>query len=254
MNIIILIVIAVFGLVIGSFLNVLIFRIDNLKSVLKGRSKCMHCKHVLSSNDLVPLFSFLLLRGRCRYCHKKLSWQYPIVEASTALVFALLYVKFYSFPLAILFYAVIFSALIVVFVHDLKTQYIPERFVYFTVVLLLLGGAYFGKMSYGNMLLGGLVGGGIPAVLVLVSREKWMGAGDIGVGLVLGLLLGFPTAIFGFFLSTLLGSVVGVTYVYLNKKTIKTSIPFAPYLVTAALISLLWGQSVMNWYFNSFIY
>lgn len=249
-----LVLVAVFGLVIGSFLNVLIFRIDNLKSVLTGRSECPHCKHKLAARDLVPLFSFLSLQGKCRYCHKKISIQYPLVELLTALIFSLLYYFFGSNIGAFVFYTIIFSILIVVAVHDLKTQYIPQEFVILAVVLLLIFGSHFGGFSYRNMLYGGLIGGGVPAILVLVSREKWMGSGDIGVGLVLGLIVGFPVAIFGFFLACLLGSIVGLIYVYLKKKTIKVSMPFAPYLILASLISLIWGQQVINWYFNSFIY
>lgn len=248
-----LILVAIFGLVIGSFLNVLIFRIDNLKSVLTGRSKCMHCKHVLSSADLIPLFSFLILRGKCRYCHKKLSIQYPIIELLTALVFVFLFFYFGANISAFIFYAVVFSSLIVVSVHDLKTQYVPQEFVIFAVVLLLAFGSQIAPFDYKSMLLGGLVGGGIPAVLVLVSRERWMGSGDIGVGLVLGMLVGFPVSVFGFFLACLLGSVVGLVYVYINKKTIKLAMPFAPFLVLSALFSLVWGERIISWYFNSFI-
>lgn len=253
MNIIEAIIVILFGLAIGSFLNVVIYRIDDLRSILKSRSHCMSCKKILKWYDLVPFISFIVLRAKCRYCGEKISWQYPIVEVSTALVFLLLFLMF-GLSWNLVFYAVLFSILEIVFVYDLNTENTPEFFVWFAVVLALLGGWYFGNISFLESIYGGLIGGGALAIMVYASREKWMGSGDIKVGLILGLILGYPIIILGLFLAFLAGSIVGLTYIKLAGKTIKDSLPFTPFLIFSLLVSLLYGKVVMGWYLGSFIY
>lgn len=242
----------VIGLMIGSFLNVVIFRMDDLKSILNSRSHCPNCKQILKWYDLIPFISFILLRAKCRYCGKDISWQYPLVEIGTGLTFLLLYLSF-GVSFATIFYLIIFSLLIVVFVYDLKTQMTPEIFVWITFVLALLGSWYFGNLGFTSMLYGGLIGGGSLALLVYISKEKWMGAGDIKLGAILGLLTGFHSAIFGIFLAFLLGSVAGLIYIKTAHKTIKDSLPFAPFLILAAFLTLIFGNTVINWYFGTFV-
>jgi len=253
MNITLLIFFFIFALILGSFLNVVIFRIDDLKSILNSRSHCQNCKKILKWYDLVPFISFVLLRAKCRYCGKPISWQYALVELGTALVYAILYLAF-GLSLATFFYIIIFSLLVVVFVYDLKTQMTPEAFVWAALTVSILGGWYFGDFGFLNMLYGGLIGGGVLAFLVLVSKEKWMGSGDIKIGLILGFLTGFPVAIFGIFAAFLLGSVAGLIYMKVANKTMKDALPFAPFLITATFISIIFGNLVINWYLGSFIY
>lgn len=246
------IIFLVLGLIIGSLLNVLVLRIDDLGSVVTGRSKCPHCGKTLAWYDLVPIFSFVTLGGKCRYCHEKISWQYPLVELLTGLLFLFLFLIF-GLSLTLIFYLVIFSILTVIFVHDLKTQLVPEQFVWAAVFLAFLGGWYFGGFTFGNMLIGGLIGGGFLGLLALLSREKWMGYGDFKVGLILGFLTGYPTALFTLFLAFVLGSVVGVIYIlFKNKKvdgmSLKTALPFAPFLIFSTLIGLIYGGYFINWY------
>ena len=243
----------IIGLSIGSFLNVVIFRIDDLRSIWKSRSHCMNCKKILSWYDLIPFFSFVLLKTKCRYCGTKISWQYPIVEIGTALVFVLLYLTF-GISWALIFYLIVFSLLIVVFVIDLKTQMTPETFVWAALILTILGGWYFGGFGFLNMIYGALVGGGLLAILVYVSGEKWMGAGDIKIGLILGALTGYPVAFFGLFLAFILGAVVGLIYIKLRQKTIKESLPFAPFLIFSTLAALIFGNAVVNWYLGAFLF
>jgi len=242
----------VLGLTIGSFLNVVIFRMDDLKSILNSRSHCPNCKQILKWYDLVPFVSFILLRAKCRYCGKEISWQYPLVEVSTALTFLLLYLSF-GLSWATIFYLIVFSLLIVVFVYDLKTQMTPEIFVWIALVLVFLGSWYFGSLGFMNMIYGGLIGGGSLALLVYISKEKWMGAGDIKIGAILGLLVGFHSAIFGMFLAFFLGSIAGLIYIKIAHKTIKDSLPFAPFLILASFLTLLFGNTVINWYLGTFV-
>ncbi len=252
MNISLSLLFLVIGLVIGSFLNVIIFRMDDLKSILNSRSHCPHCKQILGWYDLIPFISFVLLRAKCRYCGKSISWQYPLVEIGTGLSFLLLYLSF-GLSLAAIFYMIIFSLLVVVFVYDLKTELTPEIFVWIALILTFLGSWYFGNLGFMNMIYGGLIGGGSLALLVYVSKEKWMGAGDIKIGIILGLLVGLHLAVFGLFLAFLLGSIAGLIYIKIANKTIKDSLPFAPFLILASFLTLLFGNIITSWYFGSFL-
>jgi len=241
------ILIFIIGLSIGSFLNVVIFRIDNIKSILSDRSHCPSCKKTLTWKDLIPFVSFMLLRGRCRYCNESISWQYPTVELSTAILFVILF-SLFGLSWGLIFYLILFSILLVIFVYDLKKELIIEELVWAALILVLAGAWYFGGFGVADMLLGGLICGGIPAILVFVSKEKWMGAGDIKLGFVLGALVGYPQAIFLLFTSFILGSIAGIILMSIKKKGIKDSVPFAPFLIMAGLVTLIWGEYFIGWY------
>jgi leader peptidase (prepilin peptidase)/N-methyltransferase len=244
----------VFGLMIGSFLNVLILRMDELKTIVFERSHCPKCKKTIAWYDLVPFLSFVLLKARCRNCNEKISWQYPLVEVGTALLFTFLYLN-KGFGYELLFYAVVFSLLVVLFVYDLKTETVPDYFVWPALGLALVGGMLAGHFSLSSLLLGGLVGALPLATLVIVSKEKWMGAGDIAIGAILGLLCGFEASIVGMFMAFVLGSVVGLIYLYITdkkvtRKGLKKSLPFAPFLILGTLIGVTYGETIVRWYLN----
>lgn len=243
------ILIFVLGLVVGSFLNVVVFRIDNLKTIWLSRSHCPKCKKTLLWYDMVPVLSYLVLHGKCRFCKTKISSQYPIVEFFTGLAFLLLFLMF-GLTFALFFYLVIFSILIVVFVYDLKFQMVPESFVWVALVLALLGSWYFGNFGFWNMILGGVVGAAIPGILVWVSKERWMGSGDIKIGAILGALCGYPVVLFGMFLAFLVGAIVGLIYIKVVGKTIKAAIPFAPFIIFAAYVSVMYGAAIVSWYWG----
>ncbi len=240
-------IIFLFGLIIGSFLNVVILRLDDLRSICQTRSRCPHCRHQLSWFDLIPLISFILLKAKCRYCKTDISWQYPVVELGTALIFVLLF-SLWGLSAGFLFHAILFSLLVVVFVHDLMTQLVPEEFVWITLILSLAGSWYFDGLGFTNSLIGGIIGGGIFAIPVFVSKEKWMGAGDIKIGMVMGLVLGYPKTIVGLFLAFVLGAVVGLAVIVLKKKTIKDALPFAPFLIVSLILTLFYGDYIIRWY------
>lgn len=241
----------ILGLIVGSFLNVLIFRMDDLNSVINTRSHCQSCKRVIAWYDLIPFLSFFILRARCRNCGEKISAQYPIVELCTGLLFAFLYLSFgLSWGLA--FYLIVFSLLTVIFVYDLSTQTVPELFVWIALGLSVLFGWYFAGFSIISMIAGGVIGGGFLAILVYYSKEKWMGAGDIKIGLILGVLCGYPNAIFGLFFAFILGSVVGLLMIAKDGKNLKTAIPFAPFMILSTLLTLTYGQVVISWYLRLF--
>lgn len=238
------------GLAIGSFLNVLIFRSDELKSVLNSRSHCMHCKKEIRWYDLIPVISYILLRGKCRNCGKNISIQYPLVEAGTAGVFLSLYLTF-GMTWQAVFYALIFSIMIVIFIYDLKTQYILDVFSWPALILSLGLGWYFGHLSLTSVAYGVLTGAGLLAVLVLVSKEKWMGMGDIIIGAAFGAMLGYPRSLAFIFIAFVLGSIVGLVLIASKKRGLKDAVPFAPFMIAAGFITLIWGQTIVNWYLGT---
>ena len=242
------------GLVVGSFLNVLIFRADELKSVLNTRSRCPHCQKTIKWYDLIPIISYILLKGKCRACKKDISIQYPLVEGSTALIFMAIYLA-YGLSWQTFFYLVIFSLLIVIFVYDLKTQYILDIFSWPVLILCLAFGWYFATLSASQVILGIVTGAGVLAVLVVVSKEKWMGVGDIIIGAAIGALLGYPRSVVFLFSSFVLGSIFGLILIGMKKKGIKDAVPFAPFMISAAFIALIWGSKIVDWYVGTiFLY
>jgi leader peptidase (prepilin peptidase)/N-methyltransferase len=241
----------VIGLIVGSFLNVVILRMDDLKSLIYTRSRCPECKKEIPWYDLIPFLSFFILGARCRFCKGKISSQYPLVEAGVGILFALLYLMF-GLGWGLIFYLVVFSILTVIFVYDIKTQTVPEPFVWLALVLSLLGGWYFGGFGVLSMLSGALITGAFIGSLAIFSKEKWMGYGDIKIAIILGLLTGYPAAIFGLFFAFILGSIFGVVLMYLKGKNLKTAIAFAPFIIFSALFTITYGQIIINWYLNIF--
>lgn len=231
----------------GSFLNVIIYRFDDLKSIVNTRSHCRHCQKTIPWYDLIPVLSFILLRGKCRRCKKTISWQYPLVELSTAIIFALLAWYFGQYWLAII-YAIIYALLIIIFVQDIKTKYIYDIFSWSLLALSLIGGAIFFRYHLVDLIWGILAGGALLGALVLVSKEKWMGLGDVFVGASLGAILGGKKAVLMIFLSFVIGSIYGLWLIWAKKTTMKQSLPFTPFLIIASLISLLLGDHIINWY------
>jgi len=252
-----------FGLAIGSFLNCLIYRLEKKKGFLKGRSFCPHCKHTLSWQDLIPVFSFLILKGKCRYCGKKISIQYPLVELATGILFVSLYLLLNSqnllvtrYPLLITsFWLLITSFLIVIFVYDFKHYLIPDKIIYPAIIIALiyrLIGIYYLPTSIYGYLFSAFAGAGFFLVIVLLSRGKWMGIGDIKLAFLIGLLLGHPNTLLALFLAFLIGAIIGVGLIGLKKKTIKSELPFGPFLVIGTYLALFFGEKIINWYFNLF--
>jgi leader peptidase (prepilin peptidase) / N-methyltransferase len=224
----------------------LITRADDLMSIFSTRSRCEHCGTKLAWYDLVPVVSFMLLKARCRYCDKPISWQYPIIELSTGAIFALLY-YYVGLNAQLFYYCIVFSILFVIAVYDLRTQYVPEIFVWIALGLSCLGWL-FGNFSFGSMLIGGLISGGFLALLVVFSKERGMGIGDIKVGVILGFLLGLEVSIFGILLSFVSGALIGLLLMAIGRRTVKDAIPFTPFIILSTFIALLFGRYVVNWY------
>ena len=247
------------GLAVGSFLNCVIYRLERREGFFWGRSYCPHCKHQLGWQDLIPVLSFIWLRGRCRYCRQKISWQYPLVEIATGLLFLLVFnfSPFEGSPVGRqfpIFYFLISIFLIVIFVYDLKHYIIPDKVIYPAIVVALIYD--FLRFLKSDIL--GMSDFLIPAfgaavfflVIVLTSRGRWMGVGDIKLAFLMGLVLGYPNILAALFLAFLIGAIIGIGLIILGKKTIKSEVPFGPFLVTGTFIALFFGQQIIDWYFQ----
>lgn len=229
----------IFGTIIGSFLNVLILRYNS--NVLKReRSECFSCGHELAFYDLIPILSFIFLKTRCRYCKSKISFQYPLVEFFTGLTFLLVYIKVNSFSLDLFFYFLVFSILIAIFVYDLRHKIIPDGLVYTLIAISLFKTLLLNNFYFLSLFSTGVLVMSLPLFLLwLISSGKWMGFGDVKLTLALGLLLGFWDGVGALTLSFWLGAIIGLILVLLLKLlshksknlTIKSEIPFAPFLI-----------------------
>jgi len=251
-----------FGLIVGSFLNCLIYRLESNKSFLFGRSFCPHCQHILSWSDLVPLLSFLILKGKCRYCQKKISWQYPLVELATGLLFSLPFILTYftydrlPFMSSLIFYWIMSGFLIVIFVYDLKHYLIPDKIINPAIVLAFFYNVFHSIFIVRNFKpflesLGSAVGAGIFFLtFVLISRGKWMGEGDIKLAFLMGLILGWPKILISLFLAFFIGAIIGIGLIILAKKTLKSEIPFGPFLATGTFLAMFFGEKLIALFFN----
>lgn len=245
----------IFGLVFGSFLNVVIYRYDQWLSILKDRSACMHCKQQLRWYDLVPLLSYVTLGGKCRYCRKPISWQYPVVELSTALLVAVFYSRIFDSGLlsplmgsiALIGAVAAVGAMIVIFFHDLYEQMVPDLMAY----VLLVGSVLFSVIYFDSLittLLGLLVGVAPIALIVYPSKGKWMGEGDVKIAAALGALVGYPNAVVFLVSTFLVGGLFGSLAIASKQAKLKTAVPFVPFMIIGALIAFFWGDQLVTWY------
>lgn len=254
------------GLVIGSFLNAVIYRLEKGESALRGRSYCPHCKHPLAWYDLIPLLSFLLLGGKCKYCKGNISLQYPLVECITGLAFVVLFLHAVpvenlvrlSFPqIAELVYLwAVASAFIVIFVYDLKYYLIPDKVLYPAVGLVffyqILAGVGNVEALFGAVI-SALSASAFFLVIYLVSKGKWMGFGDVKLVFFMGVFLGWPNIVVALFSAFTLGAVVGVVLIAFKKKRLKSEVPFAPFLIAGSAIAFFFGESILHWYLGLFL-
>ncbi len=264
----IVVLLGLLGVCAGSFVSALTWRLqqqesskrkkkDKKLSIVSGRSMCAHCKHQLAANDLVPVISWLALRGRCRYCGKPIA-DTPLPELAGAALFIGSYIWW---PRALqgsewtLFgiWLVLLTGLLALTVYDLKWYILPNRIVYplFLVAVAWVGArlAIEGSDVIVPTILGLAVGGGLFYALFQASKGKWIGGGDVKLGALLGVFAGgvFETLLL-LFLASALGSLISVPLLITKKATRSTHIPFGPFLISAAIIVRLFGEQVLTWY------
>jgi leader peptidase (prepilin peptidase) / N-methyltransferase len=239
-----------FGLVIGSFLNVVIARLPAGRS-LWGRSACAGCEALIAWHDNIPLLSFLALRGRCRACGVTIAWRYPIVEAANAVLWLLAYATFgFSADFAVAI--VLESALIAITGIDLAHQIIPDVITVPGIVIGVVASVFTGRVGWRDSLVGIAVGGGLFFVIIVASGGG-MGGGDMKLAAMLGAFLGWKVTLVSLFLAVLLGGALALTLLVSGRLRRKDPIPFGPFLAAGGVVGLLWGDRVVEWYASAFI-
>ncbi len=264
MEIFTFIFIFILGVIIGSFLNVVIYRFNTGKSISKGKSMCMTCGKGLHWHELIPIFSFIFQFGRCRGCRTKISYQYPLVEFFTGVIFTLIAYHFYpillistlNYVILLSLFIVIFSILIIICVYDFRHKIIPDSLVYtYSIISFVL--VFINITGVGNFLiqptLSALLAGpvlALPFALIwYLSRGKWMGLGDaklmLGIGWMMGLGMGFVSLIISFWIGGIFG-IFALLFKHITKVNRKTEIPFAPFLILGMLITFLFNINLYN--------
>jgi prepilin signal peptidase PulO-like enzyme (type II secretory pathway) len=289
------IVLIVLGLCLGSFVNALVWRLQEQSkeskeqraesrvknnseklisqpsplspgdlSILKGRSMCPNCRHELAARDLIPIFSWISLKGKCRYCSQPISWQYPVVELLTAALFVFSYIFWpYGFgsllsahsSLLFVFWLVFLTGLVALAVYDLRWFLLPDKITYpligLALVQVLLVVFWFdgGLGALKDVSLSLVVGGGIFYALFQLSGGRWIGGGDVKLGALIGLILGQPQlSLLMIFVASVLGSVVSVPMLLTGHAKRDTHLPFGPFLILATIVVRLFGLSMIAWY------
>jgi leader peptidase (prepilin peptidase)/N-methyltransferase len=244
-------VLIIFGALIGSFLNVCIIRLPKGESIIIPGSHCPQCNHPIKFYDNIPLISYLLLGGKCRYCKRSISAQYPLVEGTTAISSLLLFLK-YGLALSYFFYFSFVAALIIITVIDLYHQIIPDVISIPGIGVGLLGALIIPHITFFNSLLGILLGGG--SLFVVATFYQWlfkregMGGGDVKLLAMIGAFLGWDAVILTILLSSLIGSITGIIIMVLKGKDFKYAIPFGPFLSLGAVIALFYKNEIISWY------
>jgi leader peptidase (prepilin peptidase) / N-methyltransferase len=240
-----------FGLVVGSFLNVVIARLPAGRSLWRPRSACPGCGVTIAWYDNIPILSFVALRARCRACGMPISWRYPVVEAVTAALWLVAYATFglsASFAVAIL----LISALIAITGIDLAHQIIPDAITVPGIVVGFLISVLAGRVGWRDSLIGIAVGGGLFLVIIVASGGG-MGGGDMKLAAMLGAFLGWKVTLVSLFIAVLLGGGLACGLLVSGRLRRKDPIPFGPFLAAGSVVGLLWGDRIVDWYTSAFI-
>lgn len=259
-SIILIVFLFLMGLGLGSFANALVYRLHAGKSVMKGRSMCLKCKKTLKTADLIPVASFILLSGRCRYCKQKISIQYPLVEIAAAVLFAALGIYFLSlenipafsliFFILLALYCFYAVCMIIIFVSDLRFYIIPDKVVISAIVAAIIANIFIPGMDYISAFYGAGAAGFFFLILVLISRGKWMGWGDVKFAFLMGAILGWPSIVAGLFIAFVAGAVVSLLLILFKKKKFHDIVPFGVFLSGAAIVAVFYGNRIIDWYLN----
>ena len=238
-----------FGAVIGSFLNVCIYRLPREESVAWPASHCPSCRQAIAFYDNIPIVSFLILRARCRDCGAKISWRYPLVELITGLLALLLFLKFGP-TLVFLVFFIFTAVLIVITFIDLDHQIIPDILSLPGIPVFFLAAVFIVGLPWLEALIGLLIGGGVLLAIAFVyewiTKREGMGGGDIKLLAMIGGFLGWKSLIFVLLFSSLTGAVVGIAAMIIKKQDTKYAIPFGPFLSAAAVAWIFWGDAFIR--------
>jgi leader peptidase (prepilin peptidase)/N-methyltransferase len=240
-----------FGLIIGSFLNVVIARVPERRSLWMPGSTCPGCGNAIAWHDNIPLLSFLLLRGRCRACATPIPWRYPIVEAVTAALFAAAWLRFGGDLRQFIAAVVFLAALIAITVIDLRHQIIPDAITLPGVIAGFVATLATHHISWVNSVVGILVGSGLFVAVILLSRGG-MGGGDLKLGAMLGAFLGWQSLLVALFIAVMLGGLSAVALLAAGRVARRDAIPFGPFLAIGGAVALFWADPILAWYLGGF--
>jgi leader peptidase (prepilin peptidase)/N-methyltransferase len=242
MNILIAILVFLFGLAVGSFFNAFVWRFGRSRSILERHSVCVHCKHPLAARDLIPLVSYAVLRGACRYCGKPIPRQYALVEFATGFLL-LLVLAAYGVSWACVAIALFSLSLLLLFLLDLRYSVLPDEI---TLPAFLLGAMVAVALGheFSGALLSAILGAGFFSLQYVVSRGAWIGSGDIRLGAVMGVALGWKLLAVALFFSYCAGAAVGIALILTRKKTWKSHIPFGTFLAASTFLLLIGAKAV----------
>ena len=242
-----------FGLCVGSFLNVCIWRLPESKSVVRPRSMCPKCGYMIPFYDNIPILSYVWLRGKCRKCGVGISPRYPLVELMSGLFAFCTVIRFGLTPEAAVYYVFI-STLIVVTYIDIDHQIIPDMISLPGIPIFFLASFALPDMSAADSLLGLLAGGGslwlVAWAYNLATGKEGMGGGDIKLLAMIGALIGWRGVFFTIFAASLTGTLVGTAAMLASRKDFKTRIPFGPFLAIGAISYIFMGNALIFWYFG----
>ncbi|MDP2736969.1 MAG: prepilin peptidase [bacterium] len=262
----ILIFVFLFGLIIGSFLNCLIWRLHK-KEGLMNRSYCPKCNQQIAWYDNIPVLSFVMLGGKCRQCGKTISWQYPMVELMVGILFVMAFINNFQtifpalamqggtsnfqFLMLILRDFFLISVMTVIFIYDLRWYLILDIVALPACLVMLIFNLILG-FSLWNLLISGIIGGSFFLIQFVISKGKWIGGGDIRLGLLIGLSLGWPGVLVAIIISYFIGSVVGIGLILAGKKKWGSEVPLGVFLAVGTIITLFYQGQILNWYLNIF--
>ncbi|MBT4917802.1 prepilin peptidase [Candidatus Peregrinibacteria bacterium] len=261
----------ILGSAIGSFISVVVHRLKKKKqSIVFSRSICPACKKKLKFHHLFPVFSWLSLKGKCAFCGKKISPHYLALEVATGLLFVALFLNFNFIEAAVstviptivnytinwetfaifLFYVIESALLMTIFFYDLKYKEIPDRLSIPAIAIAIAGGLVFETVAPLSMLIGGIALGGFFLIQFVLSKGKWVGGGDIRLGALMGIFLGWKFGLFALIAAYIIGSLISIALLIQKKVSRKTAIPFGPFLVTGVYVAIFFGEIIINWYTN----
>jgi leader peptidase (prepilin peptidase)/N-methyltransferase len=247
------IVVFIFGLCIGSFLNVCIYRLPESKSIVQPRSMCPHCGALIRFYDNIPILSYIALKGKCRHCSASIALRYPVVELISG-VFALgVYLKYGIGPETLIYFAFIASLLVITFI-DIDHRIIPDVITLPGIPIFFAASFALRQISFVESILGILVGGGslflVAWLYHLLTKKEGMGGGDIKLLAMIGAVIGWKGVLFTIFVASAVGTLAGMLIMLKTRKTMKLAVPFGPFLAIGGITYILFGPQLINWYFN----
>lgn len=243
----------VFGICIGSFLNVCIYRLPESKSIIHPRSMCPSCGTLIAFYDNIPIVSYLALKGKCRHCDARISFRYPVIELISGIFAVGVFLK-YGLGLEALIYYVFIAALLVITFIDIDHQIIPDVISLPGIPIFFAASFALSDITFVESILGILIGGGslwiVAQLYYMLTRKEGMGGGDIKLLAMMGAIIGWKGVLFTIFVASAIGTVAGMLVMIKTRKSMKLKVPFGPFLAIGAIAYIFLGPQLIAWYFN----